>query len=342
MKVLMIGLGSIGQRHVRNLRALLGPALEILAYRVRGLTHVLADQPGIQCEHNVEERYNIRTFRDLDQALAQHPDAVLVCNPSSLHMPIALSAAQSGCHLFIEKPVSHSLTGLDCLSATVQEKGLRVLVGFQFRFHPGLRTIKQLIDDGAIGAIVYAHAHLGEYLPGWHPWEDYRQGYSACADMGGGVILTLCHPFDYLRWMLGEVQAVSAAAGQLSGLELDVEDTADVTMVFESGVIGTVHLDYVQRPPSHWLQITGQTGSIRWDNADGAVHCYRADRGEWEEIPVPAGFDRNTMFLDEMRHFLDCVTGRAEPYATLEDGIRALEIALAAKRSSVEGQVIEV
>jgi predicted dehydrogenase len=117
---------------------------------------------------------------------------------------------------------------------------------------------------------------------------------------------------------------------------------ADVTLEFKSGVIGTVHLDYVQRPASHWLQITGQTGTIRWDNGDGAVHCYRADRGEWEKFPVPPGFERNNMFLDEMRHFLDCIEGRTGPYVTLEDGIRALEIALAAKRSAAERRVVEV
>jgi predicted dehydrogenase len=202
--------------------------------------------------------------------------------------------------------------------------------------------VKQWIDEGAVGPIVCAHAHWGEYLPDWHPWEDYRHSYSACANLGGGVILTLCHPFDYLRWLLGEVQTLSAAAGQLSGLELDVEDTADVTLEFASGVIGTVHLDYAQRPASHWLQITGQTGTIRWDSADGAASCYRADRGEWERFPAPPGFDRDTMFLDEMRHFLDCIAGRDEPLVTLKDGIRALEIALAAKRSAAEGRAIEV
>ena len=334
MKVLMVGLGGIGQRHVRNLRTLLGYQVEIMAWRTRRLSHVLTDQLTIRPGADLESYYDIQVFSDLDEALVEQPDVVFITNPTALHLPVALAAAQAGCHLFIDKPVSHSLDGLDQLAAVVQEKELQVLVGFQFRFHPSLRTIKQLMDDGAIGAIVYAHAHWGEYLPDWHPWENYRRSYSARADLGGGVILTLCHPFDYLRWLLGEVQTVSAMAGQLSGLELDVEDTADVTLQFKSGAIGTVHLDYVQRPPSHWLQITGQTGTIRWDNADGAVFCYRAGQGEWESIPTPSGFERNTMFLDEMRHFLDCITGRAEPLINLEDGIRALEIALAAKRSA--------
>ena len=326
--IIIAGLGSIGRRHLHNLRAL--GLQDVVLYRTGRGTLPDEDLAGLPTE------------TDLAVALARRPQAVIISNPTALHLPVALAAAQAGCHLLIEKPVSHSLDGLDQLAAIVQDRELQVLVGFQFRFHPGLCTIKQLVDDGAIGTVVYAHAHWGEYLPGWHPWENYRRSYSARADLGGGVILTLCHPFDYLRWLLGEVQTVSAMAGQLSGLELEVEDTADISLKFESGVIGTVHLDYVQRPPSHWLQITGDAGTIRWDNADGDVLCYRVDQGEWEKIPAPPDFERNTMFLDEMRHFLDCIAGRAEPLVTLEDGIRALEIALAAKRSVAEERVIDL
>jgi len=328
--ILFIGLGSIGQRHLRNLRRL-APGVRVVAYRVRGEPLPGDFQGGW-----------LTSYCELDEALALDPATAVISNPTSLHLPVALAAARAGCHLFIEKPVSHTLEGLDELADVVRSRGLQVLPGFQFRFHPGLRAIKRLLGEGAIGQVVCAHAHWGEYLPGWHPWEDYRQGYSARADLGGGVILTLCHPFDYLRWLLGGVQAVSALTGRISGLDLDVEDTADITLQFAAGAMGTVHLDYVQRPPVHWLHITGQRGTIRWDNADGAVHCFRVDQGEWETISAPAGFERNAMFLDEMRHFLDCVAGRAEPWITLDDGVRALEIALAAKRSAAEGRVVGV
>jgi predicted dehydrogenase len=325
--ILIAGLGSVGRRHLRNLRTL--GCEDVILYRTGHSTLPDDDLAGLPVE------------TDLAAALAHQPRAAIIANPTALHLPVALAAARAGCHLFIEKPVSHSLDGLHSLADVAQEKEARILVGFQYRFHPGLRAIKLLIDGGAIGAIVCAHVHWGEHLPGWHPWEDYRRGYSARADLGGGVILTLCHPFDYLRWLLGEVQAVSAVVGRLSGLELNVEDTADITLQFKSGAIGTVHLDYIQRPPAHWLQITGQTGTIEWDNANGTVRCYQADRGEWETIPVPPGFERNTMFLEEMRHFLECIAKRVEPLITLEDGIRALEIALIAKRSALEGRVME-
>jgi predicted dehydrogenase len=342
MKVLIAGLGSIGQRHVRNLRRLLGDAVTILAWRTQRSTHVLDDQMTIHPDTNVEHCYNLQVFFSMEEALRHQPDIVFVTNPTSLHLSVALVAAEAGCHLFIEKPLSHSLAGLERLTSLVEEKALCVMVGFQFRFHPGLRLVKRLLLEGAIGPVVSAHAHWGEYLPGWHPWEDYRQSYSARAVLGGGVILTLCHPFDYLRWLLGEVQAVSTVVGYTPSLELDVEDTASITLRFESGVIGAVHLNYIQRPPSHWLHIIGQAGTIQWDAAGGAVRCYRADRDEWEVMLSPPDFERNTMFLDEMHHFLDCIAGRTQPLVTLEDGIRTLKIALAAKRSAVAGRVIEV
>lgn len=337
--ILAIGLGAVGQRHVRNLRSLLGPNVEIIAYRTRRVGRVLADErPG----RDVEQAYGIRVYTDLDDALSQTPDAVLVCNPTSLHIPVALAAARAGCHLFIEKPVSHTRDDLDELQRIVRNNGLKALVGFQFRFHPGLIAVRQLIQERAVGSIIHAHAHWGEYLPSWHPWEDYRGSYSACRALGGGVVLTLSHPLDYLRWMLGEVRTVSACLGCLGGLGIDVEDTADITLQFDSGAIGTVHLDYLQQPAAHQLRVTGTSGTILWDNETGAAKCYRSDRRKWQIIPPPPAFERNTLFLSEAEHFLNCVAGRAEPIVTLEDGVRTLEVALAAKRSAAEAHIIEM
>ena len=328
MKFLIAGLGSVGRRHLRNLQSL--GHRDIVLYRTGHST--LPD----------DDLATLTTEYDLAKALAHRPTVAIISNPTALHLPVTLAAALAGCHLFIEKPVSHSLEGLDELTAIVHQRGLRVMVGFQYRFHPGLRIVKQLVDDGAIGRVIHAQAHWGEYLPAWHPWEDYRQSYSARADLGGGVILTLCHTLDYLRWLLGEVGAVWAETGRLSDLNINVEDVADITLRFRSGAIGTVHLDYVQRPPSHWLQLIGQKGTIRWDSDDSTVRCYRTEKGAWAKTPLPQEFNRNSMFLDELRHFLDCIGRRAEPLVTLEDGIQALRIALAAKQSAAEGRAVDV
>jgi predicted dehydrogenase len=333
VKFLIAGLGSIGRRHLRNLLAL--GEDDILLYRTR-----LSTLPD-------DELAAFPSETDLDAALTHQPDAVIISNPTSMHLEVAIPAAQAGCHLLIEKPISHSLQGLDELRSAVQRNTCRVLTGFQFRFHPGLRKIADLLNQAAIGQPLSVRAHWGEYLPGWHPWEDYRQGYSARQDLGGGVILTLSHPLDYLRWLFGEVKSLWCFSAGGAGLGLDVEDTAEISLQFADGVIGSLHLDYNQRPPAHHLEIIGTQGTLRWDNADGAVHLYRNDESApsstipaWEMYPLPAGFERNHLFLAELRHFIQVVRGKEKSLCTLEDGIQALRLADAAKVSAQEGRLV--
>jgi predicted dehydrogenase len=194
--------------------------------------------------------------------------------------------------------------------------------------------------------VIHAHAHWGEHLPGWHPWEDYRAGYSARRDLGGGVLLTLCHPLDYLRWLLGPVSWVSATSANSGFFGIDVEEMADLTLGFVSGARAGVHLDFAQRPPSHYLQITGRAGLIRWDNADGIAHCYRAKDEAWETAGPASDFERNTLFLDEISAFCDWMAGVREtagPAATLADGLANLRLILAAHRSAgARGRVMEL
>lgn len=328
MKFLIAGLGSIGRRHLRNLEAL--GQHDILLYRTHHSTLPDADQLN----------YPVET--ELTAALDHNPDAVIISNPTALHLQVAQTAAERGCHLFIEKPISHSIAGVEKLRATVERQGCQVLVGFQFRFHPGLQRVRGLLHTRAVGQPLAVRAHWGEYLPGWHPWEDYHQGYSARADLGGGVILTLSHPLDYLRYLLGEVQSLWAYTASRSELELAVEDSAEIGLRFRSGVIGSVHLDYVQQPPQHWLEIIGDAGTIRWDYLDGSLKWYQAQKSTWHSESVPPGFDRNQMFLDQMQHFIDVLETGATPACTLSDGIRALELALAAHESAAAGQQISL
>ena len=325
MKFLIAGLGSIGRRHLRNLQAL--GEQDILLYRSGRSTLPDDDLAGLPVE------------TDLDAALSHKPDAVIISNPTVFHLDVAIPAAQAGCHLLLEKPVSHTWERVDELQAALEQGGGKVLMGFQFRFHPGLQRVVDMLAEGVVGRPVSANAHWGEYLPDWHPWEDYRKSYSARADMGGGVILTLSHPLDYLRWLFGDVSSLWASTAQSGELDLDVEDTAEIGLEFANGVIGSVHLDYLQRPPAHTLEIIGSQGTLRWDNADGAVSLYQVDSGEWEILPAPDGFERNHLFLAEMKHFLEVIRGNAPPLCTLEDGQAALQLALAALRSARTGQI---
>jgi predicted dehydrogenase len=325
MKVLIAGFGSIGRRHFRNLLAL--GEKDIVVYRTHHATIPDDELAGFPVES------------DLRAALAHQPDAAIISNPTALHLDVAIPAAQFGCQILIEKPISHSLARLDEFKEAVINNHCQVLVGFQFRFHPGLQEVKKLLDESAIGEVISARAHWGEYLPGWHPWEDYQQGYAARPELGGGVVLTLSHPIDYLRWLLGEVASISAFTSN-KGLKLPVEDTAEINLAFKSGTLGSIHLDYLQRPASHTLEIIGTRGTLSWDNADGIVRLHSISSPEGsislQEFFPPEGFERNWMFLDELRHFRDIVNGITEPVCTLQDGEMALRISLAAR----QGQLI--
>ena len=329
MRFLISGLGSIGRRHLKNLVTL-------------GQTDIVLHRTGKSTLPD-DELAGYPAESDLNEALERwSPDAVIVSNPTALHLEVAVPAARAGCSLLLEKPISHTLDHVDELRAALDAGGGNVLVGFQFRFHPGLQHAARLLRERVIGDPISVRAHWGEYLPTWHPWEDYRESYSARRDMGGGVLLTLCHPFDYLRWLCGEVSSLFASVGNFGELELDVEDTAAVLLSLEGDVLGTVYLDYNQQPASHWLEISGTRGSIRWDNADGAVRWWTTQKREWETYSPAEGFERNTLFLEEMRHFIDVVRGDAQPRCTLQDGIRALKIVLAAKRSAARSARVDL
>ncbi len=319
---------------------------DIVLYRTRKATMPEDELAG----------YPVET--DLREALKKHkPDAVIVANPTSLHLETAIPAAEAGCYILLEKPISHSTERLDQLEKVVKKSGSKILVAFQFRFHPGLIRAKQLISDGEIGRVISAHVHFGEYLPAWHPWEDYRQGYAARSDLGGGVVLTQCHSLDYLPWLVGKVKSVWGFTGKVSDLEVDdVEDTAKIGLRFEGGALGSLHLDFNQQPPEHYFTVIGTKGTVKWNLADGAARIYRASAeslaistgmgvkagGGWQEYPLAAGWERNIMFLEQMKHFVAVVNGEAQPTCTLEDGVRVQRLVDAIHTSNKTGQIVEL
>jgi predicted dehydrogenase len=337
MKVLFAGLGSVGRRHLRNLVALTkddpGPP-EIRLYRTHRSTLPEAELSG----------YPVET--ELEAALAWGPEAVIVANPTALHLDVAIPAARAGCNLLLEKPVSHSLERVDELRAAVRQGGGQVLVAYQFRFHPGLRLVRRWLAEAAIGRPLSFRAVYGEYMPEMHPWEDYRRGYSARQDLGGGVILTFCHPLDLLRWLFGEASRVAAFTGPQGDLGIEAEDVAEIAIRFQSGPVGSVHLNYNQRPPAHTLEITGTAGSLRWDARDGTAALFQPQAGGWRNFPAVSPsetdrpYERNDMFLDEMRHFLAVVDRREAPICDLEDGLGSLRLALAALHSAGQGLIV--
>ena len=324
-----MGCGSIGEKHIHNIRAL--QAVEIVACDLK------QDRLSkIKKEYGVKETYN-----DLDEALSQNINAVLVCTPTALHIPVASAAVKNYCHVFVEKPLSHNLDGVDELIERANERKLVVMVGFNLRFHPNLQRIKKLLDEERIGKIICARVQLGQYLPDWHPWEDYRKSYSAQRALGGGIILDAVHELDYIRWFLGDAKELFCYADKLSDLEIDTEDIAEILLRFETRAIAEIHMDYVQRSYSRSCQLIGDEGTIIWNFNENRVKLYSAENKQWQTFPEP-NFDYNETYVQEMKHFIQCVIGNRKTPVNGLEGKRVLEIALAAKRSAETGEVIKL
>jgi predicted dehydrogenase len=316
--ILVVGCGSIGERHIRNLRVL-------------GVEDLRVFDPLSARLQQVCDEHGLFACANLAAGLATRPDAVLVCTPPHLHTEIAHAAVEAGAHVFVEKPLAHGLAGVDALLAAAAERHRIVCVGYNLRFHAGLCKLQELLQGGAIGRPLVIRAEVGQYLPDWRPGRDYRGGYNVTAAQGGGIILDASHELDYVRWLGGEVQAVYCCAGHLSNLEMDVEDTAALILRLSSGVLAEVHLDCIQRGYARTCKIIGERGTLLWDYAEGVRWQGEADR---EPRLLPVRPEANEMYAREMRHFLGCVEGTSEPAVDGATGRRVLEIALAAKQSA--------
>ncbi|TFH31488.1 MAG: Gfo/Idh/MocA family oxidoreductase [Anaerolineales bacterium] len=324
MKFLIVGYGSIGRRHFQNLNRL-------------GEQDLLFLRTG-QSTLDDQELGSIPVEHDLLAAIQRRPDAAIIATPTAKHLEVAIPLAEEGISLMIEKPISHEMEGVEALMGAANSSQAKILIGYQFRFHPSLIFIKKALEQGLIGEPLSVRSHWGEYLPGWHPWEDFRNAYSARRDLGGGVILTLSHPIDYLHWMFGAADSVTAEVAPASYLALDVEDHAEIIIQFSSGVLASVHLNYFQKRPEHSLVVLGTEGSLHWDCSDGVVYHSSSKNLSRDQVFTLDQFERNDMFLAEMEHFIQLVRGNAPSICDLEDGIATLKLCLGALRSSALGQ----
>ena len=341
MKFLMVGLGSIGQRHLRNIKRLYGEDAEILAYRVRGLQRTFSDEMKIREDISLEEEFGILSFSDLAEALAQKPEVAFITNITKSHIPSAIECAKAGCHLFLEKPISDSYDGIEELKAIVKEKNLKVFVGYQNRFHPGIRFLKECLDQKELGTILSARAVVGERLVTMHTYEDYKETYMARKDMGGGVLLNqMVHELDYLSYLFGKPDSVYALGGITGNLSIDVEDNVEAIYQMHSGSVTfpvSVHADFYQSPPSRFVRVVGEKGQIQVDMLQAKI--VKSVNDVTEEI-VFDGFVRNQMFIEELELFMQSITNDEQPQISLEDGLVSFSMAMAAKKSMEMQEVI--
>ncbi len=344
MRILMVGLGSIGQRHVRNIRRLFGDEVEVCAFRVRKLQQTFSDTMQIIEGIDVEKQYNIYCYDDYETALGDNPDVVFITNVTSRHMDYAIKAAEAGCDLFIEKPLSDSMDSVYRLDAIVHQNGNIVCLGYQNRFNPCIKKLKEILNNKILGKIISVETCFGERVTTMHRYEDYRQTYMARKDLGGGCLLNLqIHDIDYLQWIFGMPKEVNGFLGFGSALGTDVEENA--VLQYNADGLGydimiTSRSDFFQYPPVHSCIVVGENGRVEIDLNSASMQMYVDD--EDVVVYVYPDFQRNDMFIEELKVFMDCIKKREVPESSLADGINGLKIVEAAKKSAEENRIYEL
>jgi len=330
-RILIVGLGSIGKRHLRLARDLFPQA------DIRVLRHQ-------ECAETPE--YSNGCFNRIEQATGFAPQVAVIANPATFHVAAAQHLAKAGVHLLVEKPLAADVAGIPELLATVRRSGTVLLTGYNLRFLPSLRKFRELLHAGEVGRVISVRCEIGQFLPSWRPGADYRQGVSARRELGGGALLELSHEIDYLRWIFGEVDQVQARIGQQSALEINVEDTAHLILGFAPGengyrLAGTLNMDFVRHDTTRLCTAIGENASLRWNGLSGAVEKFEAGAKEWREV-FRHQAQRDESYLGVWRHFLDCVQGRDVPLITGTDGLRVLQIVEAARLAADSGCMARV
>ncbi len=331
-RVLIVGFGSIGKRHLRLSRVLL-PEADI---------RILRHQPS----NDIPEFAN-GCFSAIEEALAFLPHIAVIASPAPFHLATAQALAALGVHLLIEKPLSTSADGVEQLLKTVKDHRTVLLTGYNLRFLPSLQRFRELLDEAVIGRVLSVRCEIGQHLPSWRPESDYRQGVTANKALGGGALLELSHEIDYLRWIFGEVEWVTSSLSRQSVLEIDVEDSVHLILGFarqtEEGaqIIGTLNLDLIRHDTTRTCVAIGEKGSLRWDGLTGQVMLYRSGEKAWCEL-YHYQHQRDDSYQAEWQHFLTCVSKSTSPLISGEDGLSVIHIIEAVRRSSALGGRVAV
>jgi predicted dehydrogenase len=327
MKILIIGIGSIGKRHLDNL-VQIGMRDVIICDRDKSrIEEVLQTHPGLQA------------FQDYTEGFGENPDAVFICTPPHIHTEIMAHAAENNCHVFCEKPLAMDLRKLDTIAKEAEQKGLTIMVGYIYRFCRPIKKIKEILDANLIGKVYTARTIVSLYLPDWHPWEDYRDFFLSHQALGGGALLEESHAIDYMKWFMGDVNAVFCFNRKLSDLDMDCEDVSVLNLEFKNNAVGSIQIDLLGRVLRKEAELIGEKGTVLWDGERGLVRLFTVDEGAWQEFELAFTPDA---YIEQIEHFFECITKKQEPLISLRDGMETLRICLAGFTSSDERRLVQL
>lgn len=314
----------MGKRRIRNLQFL-------------GHNDIWGVEPKEDRRKEVEKEYKIRTFGDLESALAQKPDALIISTPPDLHIPYALEAVKRNIHFFMEVTVDERIEDLVKIC-----KGKKIVAApsSTFRFKQSIRKVKDLLDSGVLGKPIAFNYHMGQYLPDWHPWENIKSFYvgkkktGACREM-------FCFETGWLTWLFGKVSAISCMKGKFSNLEADIDDVYAMIYKFEKNLVGTFLLDVVSRVPYRTLKIFCEEGVILWEL--DKVSVYSSKDKQWKEyvdsekLGQKSYIVKDDMYVEEMRHFVAAIQGKEKYSYSLDEERDNYMLLLNAEQSSDKG-----
>ena len=338
-KILFVGLGGAGQRHLRIFRDLLPSQTEFSAFRAIKKTPLLRSDFSVDKDSSIEREFSLKLFNSLEEAFDNNPDMVVISTPTSLHYDIARMAAERGIDIFIEKPFSNNLNGFGEFRDIVLRNNLICFVSFQRRFHPYLRKIRRLIKENKLGKIITANFNVGSFVPAWHPYEDFKELYACRKDLGGGVLLTEIHEIDLCYWYFGLPDYVYCAGGNYADVILDVEDTIHLVLKYSNFVV-QVNLCFMQKHNRRDLYIAGTKGYVEWSMEGNRLAFYNYEDNKKEIVSDPK-FTNDDMFYSQNSYFLNELS-RSDNRTYLEIARASLAIVEAAKESMAKGADVKV
>ncbi|MCV0393565.1 MAG: Gfo/Idh/MocA family oxidoreductase [Nitrosopumilus sp.] len=326
MKILIVGLGSMGKRRIRNMQYLRQE--EIIGF----------DPREDRCKE-VLEKYGVRSFQDINQALKEKPNAMIISTPPDLHMAYAKIAIKNNIHFFTEASVVQD----DMLEVIkmLEKNDIVGLPSCTMRYHPIVKMIKTILEKNIIGKPLSFLYHSGQYLPDWHPWEDYRKFYVAKKETGACREIV---PFEliWLTDLFGKIKTVSGHKSKVSHLEVDIDDIYNILLEFENGMESTLTVDVIARFPFRQLKILGEKGVILADWSEKNVKYYTNENG-WTENKVDDGIvEENYIhgegpYIEEMSSFLDSIQKKIEQPYTFKEDLQILKILEIIESSSESG-----
>lgn len=320
--IAVVGLGSIGRRHVRILKVL-RPELEI--------TLVRSGQGPVWPEEQLAQR----VVKTSAEAIAVGAQAAIVSSPAPFHVLQGQEWLRAGKPLLIEKPLSHNTTGLSELKALMEAQNVPVLVGYVLRYDLAAQHFYHWLQSKPIGDLLHVRIECGSYLPDWRPEQDYRESASARTDLGGGVLSELSHEIDYANWFFGPFAEVQASLQYSKTLEIETEDGADLLLYNSVGLPVSVHLDFYRRVPTRQCRVQTTQGELVWDALAQKVGWTTAV-GEVTEQHFSQA--RDDLFVRQLKHFFNCLENHEPPKVTLNDGMEVMQIIEKAKGSDYQLQ----